>query len=384
MTSRMVPVSAAEIAQKRGFVWALGAMSGTSLDGVDAAMVLTDGETIMRFGKHGFRLYSAAEQAVLRAALGKWHGEAAVGAAQQIIETAHIELLSQFDDAQMVGFHGQTLAHDPYGMQGARRTHQAGDGKVLANALDLPCVWDFRSADVALGGQGAPLAPFFHFACAQWIGAEEPVAFLNLGGVGNLTYVDPTKDAATEDGAVLAFDTGPANAPVNDLMMIRRGLAFDEDGACAAAGKPDADRVKAFLANPYFLKMPPKSLDRNSFGELSELVKDMRDEDAAATLLACACAAVARGMEHMPNPVSKVLVAGGGRKNPIFMKYLQRIVQADVVDIDTTGLDGDMLEAQAFAYLAVRVSRGLPTSGPTTTGVRAYVTGGTVSQPEPG
>ena len=382
MTSRMVPVSAAEIAQKRGFVWALGAMSGTSLDGVDAAMVLTDGDTIMRFGQHNFRPYSEAEQEVLRAALGHWPGTAGVEAAQKVVEAAHIELLSQFMDAQMVGFHGQTLAHDPYGQHGPPRTHQVGNGQAIAHALGLPCVWDFRSADVALGGQGAPLAPFFHFACADWIGADAPFAFLNLGGVGNLTYVDPRKDAATDEGAVLAFDTGPANAPVNDLMMARRGVAFDEDGACAAGGKPDAGRVRTFLSNPYFLKMPPKSLDRDSFSELPKLVEDLSDADAAATLLACSAAAVARGMEHMPSPVSKILVTGGGRKNPIFMKYLQRIVDVELVDIDYSGLDGDMLEAQAFAYLAVRVSRGLPTSGPSTTGVSAHVSGGTLSLPE--
>ncbi len=172
-------------------VWALGRMSGTSLDGVDAAMILTDGHAVQEFGPHAYRPYSAAEQATLRAALGQWPGDPAVAAAAEVVETAHAELLSRFSGAEVVGFHGQTLAHDPRG----RGTHQAGNGSLLAQVLTLPVVWDFRTSDVTLGGQGAPLAPFYHFALAKHIGATAPVAFLNLGGVGNLTWVDPAQPA---------------------------------------------------------------------------------------------------------------------------------------------------------------------------------------------
>ncbi|MDN5785999.1 anhydro-N-acetylmuramic acid kinase, partial [Pseudorhodobacter sp.] len=255
---------------KAGSVWALGAMSGTSLDGVDAAMVLTDGHRILEFGHSSYREYNAKQREVIRAGFGKWQDEDGIEAASEVVEATHAAILGLFDGAELVGFHGQTLAHDP----GARRTHQAGSGDVLAQVLGLPVVWDFRTADVELGGQGAPLAPFFHFACAKYIGATAPLAFLNLGGVGNLTWVDPRHNAPEEPGACLAFDTGPANAPINDLVATRLGLVQDQDGALAASGMPDERVIAQFLRHPYFFKMPPKSLDRNDFAALLTDVAD--------------------------------------------------------------------------------------------------------------
>ena len=358
-------------------VRALGAMSGTSLDGVDAAVVDTDGEAIFGFGAAGYWAYTAGERAVLRAALGHWAGPEAE-AAGAVVDAAHAELLAGFGAVDLVGFHGQTLAHEPRG----RGTCQVGDGAALAGALGVPVVWDFRSDDVALGGEGAPLAPFFHFACAKWIGAEAPLCFLNLGGVGNLTYVDPSFSRPEADGALLAFDTGPANAPVNDLVQARLGLAMDEDGALAAQGTVETGALELFLAEPYFARMPPKSLDRNDFAEMIELVGELSDADAVATLVAMCAAAVAQGMEHCPRPPERVLVTGGGRLNPVLMEMLRVSLDCPVLLVEAVGLDGDMLEAQAFAHLAVRVARGLPTSAPGTTGVRALVGGGTLSRPE--
>ena len=186
----------------------LGAMSGTSLDGVDVAVIETDGHEIFGFGPSASRPYSKADRATLRAGLGHWSGDA-VAQAGEVVDAAHIDLLGQFERPDLIGYHGQTLAHDPRG----RGTLQVGNGGALAQALKCPVVWDFRSDDVQLGGEGAPLAPFFHFACAKWIGAREPLCFLNLGGVGNITYVDPSRNRVEEDGAVMAFDTGPASAP---------------------------------------------------------------------------------------------------------------------------------------------------------------------------
>jgi anhydro-N-acetylmuramic acid kinase len=360
---------------KAGRVWALGAMSGTSLDGVDAAMIKTDGEVIHGFGRTRYRPYPDAERAVLRAALGKWAGPE-VEAAARVVEEAHVALLGQFEGAALVGFHGQTLAHEPRG----RGTHQAGDGAALAGALGLPVVWDFRSADVRLGGEGAPLAPFYHFACAKWIGAGVPLAFLNLGGVGNLTWVDPRCARPEEDGALLAFDTGPANAPLNDLVQARLGQAYDRDGALARRGRVARGALELFLDEPWFLRIPPKSLDRDAFAEMVALVGELDDADAAATLTAMAAAAVMRGMEHCPAPPERVLVTGGGRANPVMMEMLRASLGCPVAPVEEAGLDGDMLEAQAFAHLAVRVARGLPTSCPGTTGVRAAVSGGTLSR----
>ena len=364
--------------KKTGPVTALGAMSGTSLDGVDAAVVVTDGIEILSFGESDYRPYSAKEAAILKGALGKWPSDDLADVAE-LVETVHAQVLSQFADADLVGFHGQTLAHDPAN----GRTHQCGDGQVLADVLDKTVIWDFRSADMEMGGQGAPLAPFYHFALVKWLKADGPIAFLNLGGVGNLTWVDPRLPKPESDGALLAFDTGPANAPVNDLMMARRGLSYDEDGVLAAEGSVHDEVIAEFLNHAYFYRMPPKSLDRDDFAGLTAAVSSLSDADAAATLTAAAAMSVVKAMEHCPSAPSKLLVTGGGRKNPTLMAMLAAGLDMPVVAVEDVGLDGDMLEAQAFAYLAVRVARGLPTSCRGTTGVRAAVSGGTISRPSP-
>lgn len=304
---------------KGGAIWALGTMSGTSLDGVDAAMLLTDGERILDFGPTAFRPYSAAEQATIRAALGRWPGEDGVEAAAEVVETAHAELLSRFTGAGIIGFHGQTLAHEPKG----RGTHQAGNGALLAGALNLPVVWDFRSADVAMGGQGAPLAPFFHFACARHIGATQPLAMLNLGGVGNVTWIDPRHAAPESHGALLAFDTGPANAPLNDLMLARTGQPLDPGGETGLRGHVDEDRLQAFLAHPFFHRMPPKSLDRNDFHATLDM-GNLGTEDAAATLAAAAAAAVARGGSISPSPLPASSSPGAGGTMPASWRNSRR------------------------------------------------------------
>jgi len=365
------------VRQKGTVIRALGAMSGTSLDGVDAAVLETDGVRIIGFGPHGYRSYGTDEQAALRAALGQWDGPT-LPPAQEIVMAAHHALLATFPDVDLIGFHGQTVAHAPR----TRGTLQLGDGAALAQALTVPVVWDFRSSDVELGGEGAPLAPFFHFACAKWMGADAPVAFLNLGGVGNITWVDPTFERPEETGALLAFDTGPANAPLNDLMQARLGLPYDKGGALAAQGMVETGALELFLAEPFFSRIPPKSLDRNDFAEMVALVNELSDADAAATLTAMCAAGVAEAMQHCPRSPSRVLVTGGGRNNPVLMKMLEVSLDCPVRPVEDVGLDGDMLEAQAFAYLAVRVARGMPTSCPGTTGVRAAVGGGTLSIPE--
>ncbi len=362
---------------KSGIIRALGTMSGTSLDGVDAAVIETDGVEILRFGEIGYRTYSADEQAVLRAALGRWPGQPGVAEAAALVEQAHAEVMAGFAGVALAGFHGQTLAHDP----GGRGTHQAGDGQALADKLGVPVVWDFRSSDIQFGGQGAPLAPAYHFALAKFIGATEPVAFLNLGGVGNVTWVDPSKESVLADGAVLAFDTGPANAPLNDLMMARRGVPFDADGATALEGLVNGEVLNRFLEHGWFFRMPPKSLDRDDFSDLGGQVAALSDGDAAATLTAAAAMAVVRSAEHFPTPVTRLLVTGGGRQNPVMMEMISERMGCSVDPVEAVGLNGDMLEAQAFAYLAVRVARGLPTSFPMTTGVPAAIGGGEISYP---
>lgn len=360
----------------KGPIRVAGAMSGTSLDGVDVAVIETDGVTFEATDRHAFRPYSSREQEVLRAALGKWTGDE-VDAAAKVIQEAHLEAFSAYTDCDLFGFHGQTLSHEPRG----RGTLQVGDGLALAEALSVPTVWDFRSADIKLGGEGAPLAPFFHFACARKIECDHPVVFLNLGGVGNITWVNPQCEFAEEEGALLAFDTGPANAPINDFMLAQTGQPFDKDGAMARKGTVETGALELFLQEVYFTRVPPKSLDRNDFSEMIGLVSELSTPDAVATLTAMSAAAVVQGMDHCPEPPSQVFVTGGGRHNPVLMEMLTVSLDCPVAPIEACGLNGDMLEAQAFAYLATRVVRGLPTSSPATTGVMALVGGGTLSEP---
>lgn len=361
---------------KGGVLRVAGTMSGTSLDGVDVAVIETDGTKILAQIDAGYRPYSKTERETLSEALGHWDGPL-VKAAAEVVTRAHQEALTGLRDIDLIGFHGQTLAHAPR----AQGTLQVGDGAALADALDVPLVWDFRTADVKLGGEGAPLAPFYHWACARAAKCQAPVAFLNLGGVGNVTWVDPLKEAPEERGALLAFDTGPANAPINDLMLARFGRSIDEGGRVASKGRVIDGALERFLRHPYFTKMPPKSLDRNDFADLLPSVSELSDNDAVATLTGICAASVAVGIDFCPSPPSAVYVTGGGRHNAVLMQMISEALSCPIAPIETLGFDGDVLEAQAFAYLAARVLRGMPTSCPTTTGVAAVVGGGTVSWP---
>lgn len=355
-----------------GMLRVLGTMSGTSLDGVDAAVLVTDGVEIREFGETAYRPYSDDERAVLRAGLGCWPDDPRSEAAGEVVEMAHAALLAGFEPVDLVGFHGQTLAHDP----GGRGTHQAGSGQMLAQALGWPVVWDFRSADVRMGGQGAPLAPFYHHALARWLGLEAPVVFLNLGGVANVTWCDPR--IPQPENACLAFDCGPANAPIDDYCLNHLGHPRDEGGALAALGQVDEARLDAFAAHGFFRRMPPKSLDRAA--PVPD-VTGLSPEDALATLTAAVAAGVALAFEHFPEAPARVLVCGGGRHNATLMAMIAAGCDCPVGPVEDLGLDGDMIEAQAFAYLAARVANGLPTSAPGTTGVAAPVGGGTLSRP---
>lgn len=350
-------------------------MSGTSLDGVDIAVIETDGTDVLRFGKTANRRYTPNEQAQIRAAFGLWPGDGRVPAAARVVEAAHADAMAGLDAVTALGFHGQTLAHDPQN----GRTHQAGDGACLSDTLGLPVIWDFRSADMALGGHGAPLAPFYHWALARRLRALAPIAFLDLGGMGTISWVDPTSDAPEADGALMAFDTGPATAPLDDLMRVRRAGRYDTDGAQTSAGTADMAAVAAFLDDGYFLKMPPKSLDRNAFPYLVPAFETLSVEDALATLAACAAASVAQALSFLPQVPARVLVSGGGRHNRGLMAALGAALPCPVAPVETAGLDGDALEAQAIAYLAARVALGMTTSAPGTTGVPAAVGGGQVS-----
>jgi len=367
-------------------VLAIGLMSGTSQDGVDVALIDTDGETIAQFGATACRPYSKAERTLLRRATAaaanlteRTARPAIVAQAERLINDAHAEAVQTFLAANdlnaanvaAVGFHGQTLLHRPE----RRLTLQIGDGAALAARLGIPVVYDFRSADVAAGGQGAPLAPIYHRALVRRLGREMPIAVLNIGGVANVTYIDGEE--------LIACDTGPGNALLDDFLRLRTGRPLDTDGRKAAAGAVDEALIERLLQHPFFLAPPPKSLDRNDFrGFVGNTLDGIGVEDGAATLTALTAAAVARIVRHLPRPPATWIVAGGGARNPTLMRMLAgRLAPARIESAHEAGWSIDSLEAQAFAYLAVRSLRGLPISFPGTTGAPRPLTGGVLARP---
>lgn len=351
---------------------AIGLMSGTSLDGVDAALIETDGERLLGAGKTAVLFYEDSLRARLRSLLDAaprlTAEDSEVRALSHLLAERHAEAIALLASrADVVGFHGQTILHEP----GRGRTWQIGDAAHLARKSRLPVVHDFRSADVAAGGQGAPLAPLFHAALAD--GLERPLLVVNIGGVANVTWLG-------SDGEILACDTGPGNGPLDDWVSRHTGEAFDRDGALAAAGMVAQDRLDWLMQDPYFGLTGPKSLDRLHFSmRVAAATDGLVPEDGAALLAAFTAASIAAA--PVPAAPKRVLVAGGGRHNVAIMTALRQRFAAPVDPVEAVGWNGDALEAQCFAFLAVRVLRGLPLSLPGTTGVSVPTCGGTVVEP---
>lgn len=357
-----------------GQVRALGLMSGTSLDGVDVAVIDTDGERIAGFGPAATYPHAEATREAVRAVFGATRRSAATDAATGAITTAHIDAVRRFVLEQgvdlasidIVGFHGQTITHRP--REGF--TWQIGDGAALARALGRPVVGDLRSADVAAGGQGAPLVPVFHQALARDL--DLPVAVVNIGGVANVTWVGG-------DGRLVAFDTGPGNAPIDDWVRRRSDQLFDVDGELAARGEVQQAAVCVFRDSSYFSNKPPKSLDRNEFNlSLSNVLKL---EDGAATLTYCTCLGLSLAEAHFPAPAKIWILCGGGARNETIRRWLGQLVEGRVATGTEYGWNIDALEAQAFGFLAVRHLRRLPYSFPQTTGAAVPVVGGILHEP---
>ncbi|MDB5486226.1 MAG: hypothetical protein JWR29_2130 [Tardiphaga sp.] len=361
---------------------AIGLMSGTSLDGVDVALIETNGRRVTAFGPSGYRPYAASERALLRQALAeavhltdRTARPGILAEAERVVTIAHAEAVAHFLDQNhlphetidIVGFHGQTVLHRP----AQRLTIQIGDGRALAKAIHIPVLHDFRAADVAEGGQGAPLVPVYHRALAQMLGRDGPVVIVNIGGVSNITYIDG-------DEALIACDTGPGNALLDDFMLRSTGQAFDCEGRLAAQGTPDADWIARALALPFFACPPPKSLDRNDFARLT--LDGLSPADGAATLTAFTAASIAAIVPHLPKPPQSWIIAGGGARNLTLLRMLrERLAPASVEAAAAQGWSADAMEAQAFAFLAVRGMRGWPLSYPATTGVPLPMTGGVLA-----
>lgn len=358
--------------------WALGMMSGTSRDGIDAALIRTDGRTEVETGPFLSRPYDAALRGRLAAVCQGDHSRLAE--VERDLTLRHAALVKELLSARavsprevgVIGFHGHTVAHAP----AEGRTHQIGDGALLAAETGIDVVADFRSRDVAAGGEGAPFAPLYHWARAAAL--ERPLAVVNIGGVANVTWIGAGTPAEASDStdriSLLAFDTGPGNALLDSWVARHTGAAHDHDGRLAAGGQVQQRIVDRFLEAPYFQRPPPKSLDRDDF-DLG-LLDGVAAADGAATLCAVTAAAVALARIHLPAPPRRWLISGGGRHNPVIMAMLGARLGAPAEPVEAVGWNGDALEAEAFAYLAVRALEGLPLSLPSTTGIRAPVSGG--------
>ncbi|MFG1358012.1 anhydro-N-acetylmuramic acid kinase [Xanthobacter pseudotagetidis] len=367
---------------------AIGLMSGTSMDGVDVALIETDGEAVFWRGPALTFPFDGATRALLAGAVEDARGVNArtdrpgrLAAAEaritdlnaQAVEALVASLRLAPSDIAVVGFHGQTVIHRP----DARLTVQLGLGAALARRLGIAVVADMRAADVAAGGQGAPLVPAYHRALARGLDGPRPLAVLNVGGVSNVTYLDGEDDP-------VACDTGPGNALLDDFLLARAGLAYDDGGAIAARGSVDTGAVARVIADPFFAAPPPKSLDRNEFREIAKTrlgLDALSLEDGAATLTALTAASVAAIVPLLPAPPRRWIVAGGGARNATLRAMLAARLGAEVLMADEVGWSSDALEAEAFAFLAVRALKGLALTFPATTGAPRPLTGGAVFRP---
>jgi anhydro-N-acetylmuramic acid kinase len=378
---------------------AIGLMSGTSMDGIDVALIETDGEESLQRGPSATFPYSAEVRGQLKAAIDEAkrlerrdERPGVLPVVERHLTELHADAVQRFladrklDAAaiDIIGFHGQTVLHRSVvdkvhvkatGPDTARvdvredarmLSVQLGDGPLLARLTGIDVVYDLRAADCAAGGQGAPLAPVYHRALAAKL-PERPVVVLNIGGVANATWIG-------RDGTLIAFDTGPGNALLDDWMARHTGASLDADGGAAAGGRIDEDALTALLTHDYFGKLPPKSLDRNAFSP--EPVAGLTLADGAATLTAFTAAGIARACEHFPEQPRLWVISGGGRRNKTLMAMIAERVGAAVAPAEAAGMDGDAMEAEAWAYLAVRSLKGLPITFPGTTGAPRPLTGG--------
>jgi anhydro-N-acetylmuramic acid kinase len=352
----------------------LGLMSGTSVDGVDVALIETDGERVASFGPSLTIPYADDLRRTIRATFGAEQASDATRAAERAVTEAHVTAVQRWSaehgialsTIDLVGFHGQTITHRPE----RRFTWQIGDGAALARSLGVRVVNDLRAADVAAGGQGAPLVPVYHAALVRDL--PRPLAVVNVGGVANVTWVGA-------DDSLLAFDTGPGNGPIDDWCARHAGQRYDTDGMLAARGTVDRTRLERFSEHRFFAKAPPKSLDRGDFSEA--WAEGLGVADGAATLTAGTARALALAARHFPAPAAQWVICGGGARNPTLLRAIAAETRGEVVAGADLGWDSDALEAQAFGFLAARSLRGLPITFPTTTGAPRPMTGGRLHEP---
>lgn len=361
---------------------ALGLMSGTSADGIDAALVETDGLYITSFGATNFIPYPeevkskilelsgqpvGSKTHLLERLVTELHGKAV----KALIEKARLKP----SDIDIIGFHGQTLFHQPPQKKGEiGTTHIIGNGQLLASLTGIPVIDQFRLNDIAHGGQGAPFVPIFHAALTRNL--AKPLALLNIGGVSNITWLGSKEDQ------LLGFDIGPGNGLIDEWIRANSNLPWDEKGKLAALGQVHQNFIEKWLSHTYFNQLPPKALDRKTFKSYLEDIKFLSLEDGAATLTAFTAAALEKALSYLPEKPLKWIVSGGGTHNETLLKMIEEKIQQPLQKASYLGWDGDALEAQAFAFLAVRSLKGLPLSYPGTTGAPYPLIGGTLWRPK--
>ncbi len=365
---------------------AIGLMSGTSMDGIDVAMITSDGEGHVEAGPSAEFPYGSE----VRAQIGQGLEDAkAIGldrmarpgglaALEQFLTGLHVDAVAAFldaykirpDDVDLIGFHGQTVLHRPDDALSV----QLGDGAMLARKTGIDVVYDMRAQDMVQGGQGAPLVPVYHRALVASLPdnliQKMPVVFVNIGGISNITFVP-------RSGDLVAFDTGPGNALIDQWVQAKAGLAYDEGGKIAQKGSVEARVLEPYLSSPYFSKTLPKSLDRGDFPPLAGA--DISVADGARTLARLTAQSIIKASCLLPEVPKLWIICGGGRKNPVVMGDLRALAETSggvVVTSEEAGFNGDAMEAEAFAYLAIRSIKGLPLTFPGTTGCKSPVTGG--------
>lgn len=347
----------------------LGCMSGTSLDGIDLALLTTDGESIIQSGKNFYKAYEQSEREIIARAFMKYERDNAVNEAESYVTDAHIKAINEFIAEEkivfdLISFHGQTITHDPL----KKFTWQIGDAQKISQTFKKPVIYDFRADDMGAGGEGAPLLPIYHRALLQKAGVALPAVILNIGGVSNITYLS--------NDTLIAFDSGAGNALMDQVMRKHFDTDYDKDGGVARTGQVNTECLETLLSNPFFKMSPPKSLDRNPW-DLSSLAL-LSPKDQLATLMQFTVQGIVKALAFLPEKPQDIFVAGGGRHNKFMMELLNENLKTPVSSIDTLGFNGDFIEAEGFAYMAARRLYNLPISFPLTTGAPKPMTGGKI------
>ena len=352
----------------------LGLMSGTSLDGIDASIIESDGDSIINIRKNAYFSYPKKFKLDLEELIEKSSSHEEIqknlkkyNDIERKLTLFHAEIsesiIKKYDyDIDLIGFHGQTIIHKP----SDKYSIQMGDGRLLSQILKKKVIYQFRKNDIQNFGQGAPLASIYHYALSKKLKIKDPIIFLNIGGISNITYID--------NDYFESRDVGPGNVLMDKYIKKIKNNDYDHKGSYASIGKIDYSIVNQALDNDFFSKKNNVSFDINDFDYY--FIKGLEFEDAIATLNFYSAKIISDLILEKYLNVKKIILCGGGRKNKTLIDNIKNLIKIDVQNIDNFDLDGDFIESQAFAYLAVRSFLNKNISYPKTTNVKKPVTGG--------